>query len=79
MMSNNLIFWVIWSASYLVSICAILYMIFKLDSIADNLESSFTFFNEEIITLSDILKDYQKRLDQEDIPTIPLKKDVSGW
>lgn len=80
-MSETTIFWIIWAVTYLVTIGFLIYMIFKMYDIVENLEDRFTYFNEELIILSDVLKKYQERIDNEDIPSIPLpfNKNVSGW
>lgn len=67
------------------AICSVLvnlvfaYLIVKLDDITSNLEDRFNEFNEELIILSDVLKEYHNVLDQVDIPLITENKNVSGW
>ena len=46
-----------------VAILIILYMIFKLGEIADNLHASFIMFSEDLVDLADVLRSYHDRLD----------------
>lgn len=80
-MSDFNLFLLIICIIWFLCVMCMLYMIFKLDDIVGNIEDRFTYFNEELVILADVLKEYQKRIDQDDIPSIPLPtgKNVSGW
>lgn len=62
-----------------VLILLMLYLVFKLDDITNNIEDRFIYFNEELVILADVLKDYRDFIDNDN-NTIPLKYEkISNW